>query len=297
MRRKGFTLIELLVVIAIIALLLSVMVPSLRIAKEYAAAAVCLTNQKNLCLAWTMYAEDNETYLVGGSTYYGSNNGTPYRWVEPPLNRDTDNPEVTGTASVISLETRINGIRAGRLFPYTQDHELYHCPADRTFVKEPDPAYAAYRSYAISGLMNGEHFATRDGLYGKITGEWVVAGGGRKLRVATKMGQINNPGSKLVFMEEDVLAKDPRQQWNAGGFVLMYGNKPNADPDSWWDWPADFHNDSSTIGYADGHAERVRWQDPYTLKLIKEGRSTGTPIKQPGNEDLYLLIRGYFPMP
>lgn len=290
MRRKGFTLIELLVVIAIIALLLSIMVPSLRIAKEYAAGAVCLTNQKNLCLAWTMYAEDNDSYLVGGSTYYSGSRGTPYRWVEPPLNRDTDNPETAGTASVLSLETRINGIRAGKLFPYTQDPSLYHCPADRTFVKESDPAYAAYRSYAITGLMNGEDFLNRSGgLYTPISEYRTV--GSKKLKVATKMSHVMNPGSKLVFMEEDVTAKDPKQQWNAGGFVLM-----NEGPESWWDWPAYFHNDSSTIGYADGHAERVRWHDQRTIDLMKGGRAAAS-LTQVGNEDLYFLIRGYFPMP
>jgi prepilin-type N-terminal cleavage/methylation domain-containing protein/prepilin-type processing-associated H-X9-DG protein len=295
MKRKGFTLIELLVVIAIIALLLSIMVPSLRIAKEYAAGAVCLTNQKNLCLAWTMYADDNETFLVGGSTYYesGRSNSTPYRWVEPPLRNDTDNPEKTGIASIISMETRENGIRAGKLFPYTQDPKLYHCPADRTFVKLEEP-YSAYRSYAISGLMNGEHFKNRTSpgnIYSPIKDEYVTSTG-KKLRVATKMGQISNPGSKFVFMEEDVSAKGD-QQWNAGGFVLIAGDPANLD--SWWDWPADFHNDSSTIGYADGHAERVRWHDARTLRLIKLGRAA-EPTLQPGNEDLYSLIRGYFPM-
>jgi len=291
MKRAGFTLIELLVVIAIIALLLSIMVPSLRIAKEYAAGAVCLTNQKNLCLAWTMYAEDNNTFLVGGSTYYSQANATPYRWVEPPLNRDTDNPETSGVASSITMETRINGIRAGRLFPYTQDPKLYHCPADRTFVKKQEPE-AVYRSYAISGLMNGEDFISRkSGLYSSISEERRV--GTRVLRVATKMGQIASPGTKYVFMEEDVSAKKDPQQWNMGGFRLMYEG-----PNTWWDWPGYFHNDSSTLGYADGHAERVRWHDWKTIKLMKEG-TQGISIWEASqnNEDLSFLIRGYFPMP
>jgi prepilin-type N-terminal cleavage/methylation domain-containing protein len=292
MKRAGFTLIELLVVIAIIALLLSVMVPSLRIAKEYAAAAVCLTNQKNLCLAWTMYAEDNKSLLVGGSTYSaGHNKPTPYRWTERPLNYDTDNADTNNTTVPLSMETRINGIRAGKLFPYTQDPELYHCPADRTFVKNPEPL-AVYRSYAIGGLMNGEDFAERNGGINAPISRYRVVGN-RTLRVATKMNQITSPGSKFVFVEEDVAQKG--QQWNAGGFVLMEGG--NAQ--SWWDWPAYFHNDSSTLGFADGHGERIRWQDSRTIRLMKEGETPDNNKVSAGlnNEDLQFLIRGYFPMP
>ena len=55
---RGFTLIELLVVIAIIALLVSILLPSLQTAKELAKAAVCMSNQKQLGLALQMYAQD-----------------------------------------------------------------------------------------------------------------------------------------------------------------------------------------------------------------------------------------------
>jgi prepilin-type N-terminal cleavage/methylation domain-containing protein/prepilin-type processing-associated H-X9-DG protein len=284
---RGFTLIELLVVIAIIALLLSIMVPALRIAKEYAAGAVCLTNQKNLCLAWVMYYEENDALLVGGSTYYSGTKPTPYRWVEPPLVTDRDNPEKVGEASVMSMETRINGIRAGKLFPYTQDPSLYHCPADRTNVKNQEP-YAVYRSYAISGLMNGEDFIDRQsGIYSPIKTYRTV--GGKTLYVVTKFTEIKSPGNKFVFVEEDVTAKSSKQPFNLGGFVLM-----NSGPASWWDWPGYFHNDSSTLGFADGHAERIRWHDPDTLNLMKNGTADPSPAT---NEDLLYLIRGYIPKP
>jgi len=293
MKRRGFTLIELLVVIAIIALLLAIMVPSLRIAKEYAAAAVCLTNQKNLCLAWTMYAEDNDSYLVGGSAYNPRDNGTkptPYRWVERPLLNDTDIPEkncVFPTDAQLSRDVRINGIRAGRLFPYTQDPKLYHCPADRTFVKKQEP-YAVYRTYAISGLMNGEDFERReDGQYSRPIHRTV---GNKTLIVVTKMNQIVSPGNKYVFVEEDVAQKE--QKWNMGGFVLM-----EKGVNTWWDWPGYFHNDSSTLGYADGHAERVRWHDWRTISLMQNGETPGNDKITAGanNEDLQFLVRGYLP--
>ena len=59
-RRKGaFTLIELLVVIAIIALLVSILVPSLSAAREIARKAVCMTHLKSMGFGVNMYANDN----------------------------------------------------------------------------------------------------------------------------------------------------------------------------------------------------------------------------------------------
>ena len=84
MRRKAFTLIELLVVIAIIALLLSILIPSLGAIKEYASVVNCLSNQKSLATAAVMYAGENDDKLFSGSVpdHVGTLNPPP--WLTTP---------------------------------------------------------------------------------------------------------------------------------------------------------------------------------------------------------------------
>lgn len=63
MRRKGFTLIELLVVIAIIALLVSILLPSLQKAKDAAKSAVCCSNVKGIHTIAQLYRNDYNGFL------------------------------------------------------------------------------------------------------------------------------------------------------------------------------------------------------------------------------------------
>jgi prepilin-type N-terminal cleavage/methylation domain-containing protein/prepilin-type processing-associated H-X9-DG protein len=70
--RHAFTLIELLVVIAIIALLVSILLPSLSMAKELARDIVCRSHLKHIATCHAMYAESNNEYVAGVYAQYGS---------------------------------------------------------------------------------------------------------------------------------------------------------------------------------------------------------------------------------
>ena len=86
--RRGFTLIELLVVISIIALLISVLLPSLASARDTARAALCLNNQKQIVLAQLVYANEHDQNLPPADPRSATNYpGNP--WLTSPWYQQT----------------------------------------------------------------------------------------------------------------------------------------------------------------------------------------------------------------
>jgi len=97
--RKGFTLIELLVAISIIALLTAILIPTLNRARRQAAASVCLSNQRQLVLAWIVYAQDNDGKLIGGHDGHAASPSQSYDWVQLP--QKEDGTVVAGAAATL----------------------------------------------------------------------------------------------------------------------------------------------------------------------------------------------------
>jgi prepilin-type N-terminal cleavage/methylation domain-containing protein/prepilin-type processing-associated H-X9-DG protein len=116
MSRRGFTLIELLVVIAIIAILAAILFPVFARAREKARQTSCLSNIKQLCLGWQMYAQDYDERMMGvwigtpGATW-----GTRAWWffsMEPYV-KNTQIYECPSYNSVLNPGTCERRIRGG----------------------------------------------------------------------------------------------------------------------------------------------------------------------------------------
>jgi prepilin-type N-terminal cleavage/methylation domain-containing protein len=196
MRTKAFTLIELLVVIAIIAVLMAILMPSLRLAKDHATRLQCIANVKTLSLAWLMYKDANDDKMVGAMI-----NDDEYAWAHGVP---------SGNATVEQEIDR--AIRQGAPFPYvSKTVEVYRSPADQ---RMKDPRQTAYRSFSIANGANGE------------TG-W--PDGGNDHRPAQKYGDIKNPSLKYVFLEDI----DPRGS-NVGSWQFHFQPLAWIDPVAMW---------------------------------------------------------------
>jgi prepilin-type N-terminal cleavage/methylation domain-containing protein/prepilin-type processing-associated H-X9-DG protein len=117
--RTGFTLIELLVVIAVIAILAAILFPVFAQAREKARTVSCLSNSRQIGLAFQMYAQDWDEGLI-------LNNHTPgASWLET-------------------------------IQPYSKSRLLQRCPSDRSanWDRVVPPATAPRAaSYATNGYL------------------------------------------------------------------------------------------------------------------------------------------------
>jgi len=237
-RNKGFTLVELLVVIAIIAVLLSILMPSLRKAREQARLVICKARQSQLGLANIMYADEvNDGVTLNGVTINTS---------VPPGNSDRVR---TGVAWDICSLTCNGGSYGGLALLFStgildqsrKSATIFFCPS----IPKNNLCSADFIELGLAPANAGYGKTNLDRI---MLGDFITGGAPLQIMVGS---QVRNRWSSGVFPNGAGTHWNLESTPGKWGYNLASETKYSfiSDP-----WPG-YHNGKGSAWYLDGHVK------------------------------------------
>jgi prepilin-type N-terminal cleavage/methylation domain len=262
---SGFTLIELLVVVAIIAILASMLLPALSKGKLKAQGIQCMSNHKQLALAWRFYAEDNGDRLLRASHGGPDPNENKLAWVTGLMNNSGSNPS--------NWDVNQDLVKSPIWNYCGKNATIWRCPADHSTVNVIGERKPRVRSMSMNFWFGG--FGGSDG--GLSGGGW---------RLYKKMSDLVDPGPVktwlLLDMREDSI--------DIGNFATdMRGWPDNWAQTGFYDLPGFYHNRACGFSFADGHSEIKRWFDERTMPPLVPDGQVNDGYSSPRNKDIVWL--------
>jgi prepilin-type N-terminal cleavage/methylation domain-containing protein len=263
----GFTLIELLVVVAIIAILASMILPVLGKGKQRAWGIQCMSNHRQLCLAWKMYSDDNNDILLYASEIPWIPDTYSSSWITGTLDSDPNkqtnwDPDLT--------------IKQSPMWPYCgKSLGIWKCPADKSGFTVNGEFKPRVRSISMNIFLGG--WANTDGNWGAPFSNY---------KIYQKQPELADPGAAKVFVFLD-MREDSIDMGNFATRMAGWPNNPAAY--GFYDLPAFYHHRACGFSFADGHSEIKRWLDNRTMPPLVPNGQISDAFDAPYDQDVAWL--------